>query len=163
MLAGLIGAIASGEAKKVVQRTKRMAIAYAIAGLLGLVGVVFLLVAGYLAAAHRFGAIEAALGFGGGFVLAALLIVFGFSLATRQEKKKAAARRKTDMSTLAAASALAILPALANRKALLPTLATSALGIIGWRIYEENTRGRRRGSRPPDDDDAEDSQHDGRA
>lgn len=148
MLASLIGSIASGEALLALRRAKTTAIVYAIVGLLALVGVIFLLIAGYLFAASRFGPIEAALGFGGGFLLLGIVVLIVYNGSLRARQRRRAERRKGEIATVAAASALALLPMLANRRAGLPMLLAPLLGFVGYKIYQENAT-----RRPRFDDD----------
>ena len=148
MLASLIGSIASGEALLALRRAKTTAIVYAIVGLLALVGVIFLLIAGYLFAASRFGPIEAALGFGGGFLLLGIVVLIVYNGSLRARQRRRAERRTGEISTVAGASALALLPMLANRRAGLPMLLAPLLGFVGYKIYQENAT-----RRPRFDDD----------
>jgi len=140
MLATLIANIASGEALLTLRRAKVTFIVYLLCGALAFIGIVFLLVAGYLFAANRYGPIEAALGFGAGFVLLGLIILIIFKLTTRSRRRRAVERRKGELATVVAASALALLPMLGSRKSAAGLLVAPLLGILGYRIYKENSR-----------------------
>lgn len=139
MLATLIANIASGEALLALRRAKITVIVYLLCAILALTGVIFLLVAAYLLAATRYGTIEAALGFGVGFILLGVLVLIVFKLTTRTRRRRAANRRKDELATVAAATALALLPALANRKSAATLLMVPFLGVLGYRIYRENS------------------------
>ncbi len=147
MLATLIANIASGEALLAFRRAKVTFIVYALCALLALIGFVFLLVGAYLYAAAHFGPIDMAAAFGGGFIGLGLLILIVFKLSTRARRRRAVDRRKGELATLAAASALALLPALANKKSATTLLIAPLLGILGYRIFKENSRSKT----PPDE------------
>lgn len=139
MLASLIAAFASGETMRAVQRAKSAAIAYVLAGLLALCGVGFLVGAGYIWVADRYGAIEAAIAFGVGFIAVALLVLIVHAIASRSRARRASLRRSGDLTTIGAATALALLPAL-TRKGGIGALLTPAIAILAYAIYRENTR-----------------------
>ena len=109
MLASLIAAFASGEAMKIVHRAKVTAIAYALAGLCGLCGLGFLVGAGYIAASRRYGSLEAAIGFGVGFIVIALLILAIRAIAARSRARRAR-RRGVDLAAIAGVAAMSVLP-----------------------------------------------------
>ena len=148
MLATLIANIASGEALLALRRAKVTFIVYALCAVLALIGLVFLLVGAYLYTAAHIGPIDAAAAFGGGFIGMGLFILIVFKLTTRARRRRAADRRKGELATLAAASALALLPALANKKSATTLLIAPLLGILGYRIYKENSR---KPKTPPDE------------
>jgi hypothetical protein len=149
MLASLLGALLSGEAVATAKRLKTQMFVMAIVGVIALVGVIFLLLAGYLYAAERLGAIPAALWFGGGFLGAALLGLIVYKVSAGARARREANRRKAELSTMAAATALALLPALASRKAGLGLVVAPFLAAVGYQILKENTR--RPDSEKPED------------
>ncbi|MGE0280759.1 MAG: hypothetical protein AB7P20_09120 [Rhizobiaceae bacterium] len=151
MLATLIANIASGEALLAFRRAKVTFIVYALCAFLALIGFVFLLVGAYLYAAAHFGPIDAAAAFGAGFIGLGLLILIVFKLTTRARRRRATERRKGELATVVAASALALLPALANRKSASTLLIAPLLGILGYRIYKENSRGPKSPPAEPDE------------
>lgn len=147
-LVSLVAAIASGEALNAVARARRAALVYALAGLLLLVGVFFLLVAGFIATAREIGAIPAALWFGGGFVVLALLLVGIDRLAARSRAKRETKRRREEARAVASAAAVAILPTLLASRAgglalIFPAAAALAYGV--WRENAPRGRDDRRG------------------
>ena len=105
MLASLIAAFASGEAMKIVHRAKVTAIAYLLAAIATLCGLGFLVGAGYIAASRRYGDMEAAIGFGVGFMLIALLILAVRSIAARSRARRAR-RRGVDLAAIAGVAAV---------------------------------------------------------
>lgn len=146
-LATLIASIASGEAADAVRRARVAAIAYAIAGLLALVGVLFLLVAAYIAAAMRFGPVATGLAFGFAFLIIAAIIVTVHGVSSKREARRVARRRGTEMKAVASAAAIAALPTLLAGRGKL-TLIAPALAVLGYAIYHENRR-RSRGDPKP--------------
>lgn len=141
-LIAVIGSIVSGEAADAIGRARRAAVIYAIAGVLGLLGAVFLLVAGYLATAREIGAVNAALWFGGGFLAVALLLVIVHRVTSTIRAKRVAARRKAETRTVVSTAAMALLPALlASRGGALAVLVPAAAA-MGYAVYRENARRR---------------------
>ena len=140
MLASLITSLASGEAVAAVRRARAAATAYLIAGVLVVCGLGFFIGAGYIWAAGRFGPIEAALGFGGGFVLLALLVVLVFKLSSGSRTRKRADRRKSDLAALGVTAGLAVLPSLLRGKGGASLLVGPAIALIAYEIYKENTK-----------------------
>lgn len=147
MLATILASVVSGEATEALGRARRTAIAYLIAGLFALCGAVFLLMAGYIAAAREFGPLPAALWFGGGFVGLAVLVVIIHSISASMRKRRIAKRRETEMKAVASAAAIAMLPVVASRVGGLG-LVVPAVAALAWAVYRENqTR------KPQDTDD----------
>lgn len=138
-LATLIAALVSGEAAEAANRARRAAIAYAIAALLALCGAGFLVGAGFGVLARRVGPIDAALWFGGGFVVAALLIFLGHRISAGFRSRRLARRRRTETKAMVGAAALALLPSLLAGRGKLALLAP-AIGFLGYAIYHENRR-----------------------
>jgi hypothetical protein len=136
MLASLIAAFASGEARNVVRRAKVTAIAYLLAAVLGLCGLGFLTGAAYIVAARRFGAVEAAVGFGIGFLLAAVIILAVRSLSARSRARRAR-RRGVDLATIAGVAAVSALPALLKSRA---GLIAPIVALAAYAIYRENRK-----------------------
>ncbi|MGB3389444.1 MAG: hypothetical protein WBA88_15835 [Pseudaminobacter sp.] len=151
MLASLIASFASGETLLALRRARGAAIAYALAGIAFLCGAGFLLAALYIWMARRYGAIEAALAFGVGFLVIGAIVLVVHKITTGSQARRAAQRRNSDMTTIAVASALAVLPTLLRGKAGLGTLAAPAIAALAYAIYREN-----RPKRPPENPLGED-------
>lgn len=149
MLASLLGALLSGEAMATAKRLKTQVVVMTLLGVLALVGIIFLLLAGYLYAAQRLGPIPAALWIAGGFLGAALLGLIVYKVSSGTRRRREARRRKSELTTMAAATALAALPMLASRKAGLGLVLTPFLAAVGYQIFKENTR-----SKGPDEPEA---------
>lgn len=140
MLGSLIATILSGEAAEVARRARAAAVAYAVAAMLCLVGVGFLVGAGFVAAARRFGTIEAALAFGFAFLVIGFGIVAVHAMTEKRRRKAAAGRRYADVATIAGVAAVTLLPTLLRGRSAVGGIAAAALGILAYGIYRENTR-----------------------
>jgi hypothetical protein len=135
MLASLIGSLISGEAINVARRARAAAIAYVVAAILILCGLGFLVGAGYIAAARRFGSISAAIGFGVGF-----LLLGGIELgihAIVASVRRGQSRHTLDMAKIAGAAAMTGLPLLLKRGGI-PGLLAPLIALLGYAIYREN-------------------------
>ena len=139
MLASLIASIASGQTAAAVIRARRAAVAYAMAGLAMLCGAGFLLFALYIWAAHRYGPLEAALGMGGSFIVLAGIILVVHRIASAARARREAERRKSDLTAVGVAAALAFLPGLLRSKAGLGALLAPAVALAAYAIYRENS------------------------
>lgn len=140
MLAALLGGLASGETKLALRRAKLAVMVYALAAVFLLCGAGFLIGAAYIYAAARYGSFETSLGFGGGFVLLALLVLLIFKLSAPRRARRAAAFRSSEISALMAASGVAIASNLVRSRAGIGLLATPLVGYIAYRIIKENSR-----------------------
>jgi hypothetical protein len=138
MLASLIASFASGETALAVRRAKRAAIAYLLAGAAALCGIGFLIGAIYIWASQRYGAIEAALGIGVIFLLSSGVILMVQTTTARIQARRAKERRASDLTTVAVASALAVLPMLLRGKAGLGTVIAPVVALTAYAIYREN-------------------------
>lgn len=146
-LLAVIGSIVSGEALDAVARARRAAIIYALAGLLGFAGLVFLLVAAFLATAREIGGVNAGLWFGGGFIALAVILVVIHKISAGIRARRIARRRKDETRTIVSTAAVALLPALLASRTGSIALLVPAVGALAYAVYRENAH--RRG--PPDD------------
>lgn len=149
MFGALIASIVAGETANVIGRTKRMAIAYAVAALLVLFGVMFGLIAVYVWTARELGPVRTALGMAVFFIVVAILIITIHNSTAKRQAREAAKRRAVDVKAIATTAAVAALPALLSRKGSAVALLVPVLGVLGYLIYNENAPPRRR--RPPRD------------
>lgn len=148
MLASLIASVVSGEASDAVARTRRALVVYAVAALLVLCGAGFLLGAAFVAVAREIGTVPAALWFGGGFVLLALVIVVVHRVSARVSARRAAARRQTEMKAVASAAALALLPTLLAGRGRSLVLIAPAVAALAYAVWRENAPRKRDGTPP---------------
>jgi len=148
MLASLISALASGEAIAVLHRARTAAIIYAIAALMALCGLGFLVGAAYIWAAGHYGPIAASLGFGIGFLAIAGLFLVVYWLSAGARARRRARRRNADMRAIGITAALAALPVLLKGKSGLGVVLGPAIALAAYAIYRENVKP------GPDDPDA---------
>ena len=135
MLASLIAAFVSGEAMDVARRAKWAAIAYLLAAILCLCGLGFLIGAAYIAAARRFGSIEAAIGFGIAFLVMAALVLAIRAIAASLRRRPS--RRTIDLATIAGAGAVSALPLLLRSRA---GIISPLIALAAYAIYRENRK-----------------------
>lgn len=138
MFATLIASVLSGEASEVVGRTRRAALAYLLAGLLAIVGIGFLVGAGYIALSREVGEIEAAVWIGGGAILLAIVIVGVHRIVAAIQARRAARRRKTEVRALASAAAMAAIPTLLASRGRGILLLAPAAAALAYAIWSEN-------------------------
>lgn len=137
-LTSLLVSFLTGEAGTLAKQLRGAAIAYGLALLGALVGLCFLLLAAYLWAAERFGPIQAALGFGVGFLALASVVLISYRLMGRKRARRRAARRKSDLTALAIASSIAALPGLLRSKEGIGALLGPIAALFAYAVYREN-------------------------
>ena len=147
MLASLLASLASGETAVAIRRARRAAIVYLLAGVAALCGVGFLIGALYIWLSDRYGRLEAALGFGVGFIALALVILLVHRLTAKSRARRVMAKRKSDLAAMGIAAAIAALPTLARSRVGIGALLAPALAVVAYAIYRENSRPK------PDSDD----------
>ena len=135
MLGPLIVGLVTGEAGSAIRRARRAAIAYAAAGLLVFMGLVFLLLAAWIYAARKIGPIEAALWFGGIFLVLAAATVITHRLVARARARTAARQRTRDLAAVAATTAVASVPVLTRSRGGLGALAVGIAALGGYALY----------------------------
>lgn len=140
MLASLLAAFASGETFQAARRIRRAVIAYSLAGAALLVAIGFAVGAGYVAAARRYGSIEAALSFAAGFFLLAVVILIVNRIISSMRARSIARKRSSELATIGAAAGIAVLPTLLRGKGGLATLLAPALAVAAYAIYRENSK-----------------------
>jgi len=146
MLASLIAALASGEIFGAVRRARGAAIAYLLAMTFGIVGVGFLVGGGFVLASRRWGPVEAALGFGLGFIVLAGLVLIVHSILRRVRSRSISKQRGVEMGTIAGAAAVSLLPVLMRGKVGFGGIMGPLIAVAAYAIYRENQ------SRKPDGD-----------
>jgi len=108
-LAGLLGI----EIEAITDRVKTLIIVNTVIAVFGVIGVVFLLIAGFLALSDVYGSIYAALIFGGVFVVLALAVFLGAKIGEGKRHRQIAERKKThDTNAFITTAALSVLPVL---------------------------------------------------
>ena len=140
MLASLLASLASGETVVAIRRARRAAIVYVLAGMAGLCGVGFLIGALYIWLSEKYGPLETAIGFGVGFIVIAGLILLIHRLTAGSRARRVAERRKSDLTAVGIAAAIAALPGLTRSRAGLGALLAPALAVVAYAIYRENRK-----------------------
>lgn len=130
-LASLLGI----EVEAMTDRLKRTIIVNAVMAVFGLIGVSFLLLAGYLATSEVVGPVYAALIFGGVFVVLALAVYLGSRLGeTRRKREIVEKRRSSETGALLTTAAITALPMLLKSPAVrtlgLPAAALAAFLVL---------------------------------
>lgn len=146
-LVGPLAALLGFEVEEITDRIKALAIANAVIGLFGLLTLLFLLVAGFLALSTMVGAIYAALIFAGVFFVITLGVFIGIQIAENGRKRRLAEkRRSSETSALVATAALTALPMLLKspliRNVGIPLAAAAGLAVL--------IGGRHNGDKPED-------------
>ncbi len=138
MLKSLIGTLIAGEAKQLTRRAKGAVILYALAIVALAVGAGFLIGAGYIAAAARYDALNAAIGFGVGFIVLAMIFLVVNSVQARAWRRKREEERSGELKTLAATAVIAALPGLLKSRAGLAGILIPIAGLVALKIIDEN-------------------------
>lgn len=108
-LAGLLGI----EIEAITDRVKTLIIVNAVIGIFGVIGVVFLLIAGFLALSDVYGSIYAALIFGGVFVVLAIAVFLGAKIGEGKRHRQVVERKKShDTNAFITTAAFSVLPVL---------------------------------------------------
>jgi undecaprenyl pyrophosphate phosphatase UppP len=140
MLASLLASLASGETVVALRRARRAAIVYLMAGIMVVLAVGFLIGALYIWVAARYGSLETAIIFGVGFFLIAVVILLVDRFTARSRERRAAERRKSDLTAVGVAAALAMLPGLLRTRTGLGAAVLPALAVVAYAIYRENKK-----------------------
>lgn len=135
--------IVSGEAADMVQRARRNVVEYLLAGFLGLCGLGFMLVGGYILAARYYGDMEAAFGLGAVFLVFAVAVLLYHRISARIRARRIRERRAQEAKGLASTAMLALLPILLSRRGGLASMLLPAVGAVGYAIFRENSVRRR--------------------
>ena len=130
-LAGLLGLEAEGLGK----RLKGLAIAYAFIAILAVLGVGFLLAAGFIALSAELGALVAALIFAGAFLILALIVYLGLAISESKRRRLVVERkRSSETGAFLTTAALTALPLLARSPLLfklgIPAAAIAAVALL---------------------------------
>ncbi|WP_265515727.1 hypothetical protein [Nitratireductor luteus] len=142
MFARLIALLATGEATLIKRRLKSGLVAYSILALTALLALVFLLLAAYLAATARWGAINAALWFGIGFLVLSLAVFIAYKIVARAQRRAQQRKRVSDTGMLVGATAVAMLPAILGKRSGAIGILLTLAGVAGYAAYRENERRR---------------------
>lgn len=137
-LAALLGI----EVEAITDRVKTVVILNAVMITLALLGVIFLVVAGFLALADILGPIYAALILGGVFLLLALAVYLGSRIGESWRKREIATkRRSSETSAFVTTAALTALPVLL-KSPLVRTLGLPAAAIAAFLLVRNSGDGK---------------------
>lgn len=130
-LAGLLGL----EVEGLSQRVKGLAIVYALILVCVVIGLGFLIAAGYIALSDLVGPLTATLIFAGSFLAVALLVYIGLAISESNRRKRLAERRRSsDAGAFLTTAALTALPLLTRSPMLvklgIPAAALAALVLL---------------------------------
>lgn len=150
-LASLVAGLATGETVAAVKRARTAVVVYFVAGALACLGLGFLLAAAFIWAEQRYGPIEAALGFGIGFLVVGGLVLLVYRLGAGARARRQAKRRQADLTALGVTAAAALLPALARSRPGPGLILGPLAAIAAYAIYRENTRPPKDGGDPAAD------------
>lgn len=137
MLGRLITALAAGEVSEVKQRLRLAAVCYLIMGFMIVMALMFFIVAAYIAAAFRWGPLEAAIGFAVGFTLIAIITLAVYKIITLARKRAQKRRLAEDATMLAGASAVAALPALLGKVGGINPILIALAGLGGFALFRQ--------------------------
>jgi hypothetical protein len=135
MLASLLAGLATGETIAAVRRMRRAVVAYLVAALFALIGLVFLLIAVTIWASRRFGEIEAAVGIGLVFLVVALIIYVVHRRTARVRAGAAARQRNRDLTNAAVAAGVAAAPGLLKKGSGFALLAAPVVAAGAYVVY----------------------------
>ncbi|MEZ5812260.1 MAG: hypothetical protein R3D45_12680 [Rhizobiaceae bacterium] len=138
MLKSLVSSLVSGEVKELTSRVSSAAILYVLAGLCAVVGVAFLVGAGFVLVAERYGTIEATLGFGLGFLVVAVLLLVVNSMQAKAWKRRREEARAGEVKALAIAALLGAVPGLLKTRGGLAGILVPIIGLVALKIVDEN-------------------------
>lgn len=139
-LASLVAGLASGETVAAIRRARTAAIVYLVAGAAACLGLGFLLAAAFIWAERRYGPIEAAIGFGVGFLAIGALVLLAYRLGAGSRARRQAKRRNADLTALGVAALAALLPTLARSRPGPGMIFGPLAAIVAYAIYRENAR-----------------------
>lgn len=141
MLSSLLASFAAAETSLAIRRTRRAATAYGAAVVVACVGVGFLVAAAFIWTAQEFGRIEAALGFGFGFLVIAALILGVHKMLATSRIREEQQQRRADMAALGTSAALTVLPTLMRSKGGIGAILGPVVALAAYAIIREHRKG----------------------
>ncbi|WP_457301600.1 YwiC-like family protein [Phyllobacterium sp. P5_D12] len=147
LLAPLLTSVAAGEAGLVINRLKRNAVFAGIIAVLATIGVIFLVVAAYIALAERYGEMHASLILAGSAFGLAIITYIIMKIVERAARNRQRERAKVDTAALLTVAALAAAPVVLRSRALM-MLAVPLVAFGGLSLLTKPKKKKRR--RPED-------------
>lgn len=126
----LLAALAGDEFKRTTGRVKRTAILGAVIGVFGLITLLFLCLAAFLALAQEYGGPIAALIMAGLSVILALLVLAVLKIQSASEERKRQQQINADKSALMATAAIASVPSILKRPILAAALPLAGIILV---------------------------------
>lgn len=142
MLGSIFDMITNLDAARTARRIRRAVLDFALAGVAFLLGFGFLIAAGFIYVAERYGSFYAALWFGLGFLaISAVILVVHRTISAMRARRRKREERSDQFRSMATAAAVAAAPALIRSAGWVGTVAIPLAAIAAYAIYQEN-RGR---------------------
>lgn len=137
-MAQLLTLLLAGEASDMKQRLRTALISYILGAFAIMMALLFFVVAAYVAAAFRWGAVQAAIGFAIGFLLLGLVVLGAYKITVEARKREQQRRRAANATMAASASAMTMLPAMLGKKGIGANVALLVLaGVGGYAAYRQ--------------------------
>jgi chromate transport protein ChrA len=134
LLAPLLTSVAAGEVGLAINRLKRSAVFACVIAVLAAIGVIFLVVAAYIALAERYGEMQASLILAGSAFGLAIITYIVMKIVERAARNRQRERAKVDTSALLTVAALAAAPIVLRSRALMmlavPLVALGGLSLL---------------------------------
>jgi chromate transport protein ChrA len=147
LLAPLLTSVAAGEVGLAINRLKRSAVFACVIAVLAAIGVIFLVVAAYIALAERYGEMQASLILAGSAFGLAIITYIVMKIVERAARNRQRERAKVDTSALLTVAALAAAPIVLRSRALM-MLAVPLVAFGGLSLLTKPKKKKRR--RPED-------------
>ena len=145
-MAQLLTLLLAGEASDMKQRLRTALISYILGAFAIMMALLFFVVAAYVAAAFRWGAVQAAIGFAIGFLLLGLVVLGAYKIKVEARKREQQRRRAANATMAASASAMTMLPAMLGKKGIGANVALLVLaGVGGYAAYRHFEQRRKNG------------------
>lgn len=139
MLRTVLLTVAGANLRKRMMEWRRAAVFGAVAGVAMLIGVLFLLLAAFIFAAERYGALEAALGFGAGFVVLAALVHLVGRLRTGSGALRTQQEERAELvKSVATAAAIGAAPVVIRSLGTVGSIVLPIVAVAAYAIYREN-------------------------
>lgn len=126
----LLAALAGDELKRTTSRAKRTAICGAVIGVFGLITLLFLCLAAFLALAQKYDGPIAALIMAGLSIILALLVLAVLKIQSAAEERKRQQRINADKSALMVTAAAATVPSILKRPILAAALPLAGIILV---------------------------------
>ncbi len=151
MLSPLIGLLTSMDPQRAVRRARRAVIIYTLVAIAAVCGIGFLIAGAFLYAARHLGNLEACLVFGVGFLVLGMLCLSAWKvMESRRSRRRREEERVRQLTSLAGAVAVSVLPSLLQRAGI-RSLIVPLAAVAAYAIYKENAGPEQTG---PDKDDS---------